>query len=118
MTTRVVDVIPLHPQAQEFARELINDFAGSLILQAKLIAFRGRAEVVLRNDVQEALNAMTQERPQTWGRQLLMVLGGALVGAFIQGFVTALNQANTALIAVFTALGFVGMLLVFWGLRR
>lgn len=110
--------IELHPQAKNLARRYITDFATTLILQAKILAFRRGAELVLSNDVEEALDTITKERTQTWARQLVIVLGGAFFGAFVQGFVTELSTGNALLIAVYTILGFIGMLLVFWGLRR
>jgi hypothetical protein len=109
---------PLHPQAAALARKLINDQAASLILQAKILAFQRDAELVLSSDVQEAMDAITKERTQTWKRQLIIVLGGAFFGAFVQGFLTALSTGNASMIAVYTVLGFFGMILVFWGLRR
>lgn len=120
MANKQTDAISkeLHPQAKELTRQYINDFATSLVLQAKVLAFRRSAEVVLSNDVQEALDTITKERTQTWTRELVIVLGGAFFGAFVQGFITELSRGNALLIAVYTVLGFVGMLLVFVGLRR
>jgi hypothetical protein len=107
----------LHPQAKKLVKQFINNFTESLIVQAKVLAFRRGAELVLSNDVQEALEIITKERTKNWKKQIVIILGSALLGAFVQGFVTELSGGNTVLMAVYTVLGFIGMFLVFWGLR-
>ena len=119
MVDRLYDAIDkeFHPQAEKLIKQYISHFATSLILQAKTLAFKNDAELVLKNDVQEALDKITKERNQIWGKQFTIVVGGAFFGAFIQGFVTALSADNTSLLAIYTLLGFVGMLFLFIGLR-
>ena len=84
--------IELHPQAEKQARQHVNIFATSLILQAKVIAYRTKADAVLTNHIDEALDVITRERKQSWSRELLIILGGAFVGAFIQGFISELSS--------------------------
>lgn len=108
----------LHPEAKKLARQHINHFAASLVLQAKLLAFRRSAEVVLTTDVEEALDTITTDRKQTWERQFAMALGSAFFGAFVPGFLAGLSGGNALLTGAYSILGFVGLLLVFWGLRR
>jgi hypothetical protein len=108
----------LHPQAKELAREYVNDFATALLLQAKVLAYQRRADVVLSSHVEEAQDVIGRKKKETWSKELVIVVGGALLGAFIQGFITELSTGRTVLIVVYTVLGFIGMLLVFWGLRR
>ena len=108
----------LHSQAKKLVKQYINSFSESLILQAKVLAFRRGAELVLSNDVQDALEILSKERSKKWIKQLLIILGSAFFGAFLQGFITELSRGNIFLIAVYTFLGFMGMLLVFWGLRQ
>jgi hypothetical protein len=109
--------IELHPQAEKQARQHVNNFATSLLLQAKIIAYRTKADAVLTNHIDEALDVITREKKQTWSRELLIILGSAFVGAFIQGFISELSSGNTLLITTYTVLGFIGMFMVFWGLR-
>ena len=108
----------LHPEAEKRAKQYVNDFATSLLLQAKIIAFRTKADVVLSNHVDEALDSINRDKKQTWSRELLIILGSAFVGAFIQGFISELSSGNSLLIATYTVLGFVGMFMVFLGLRK
>ena len=107
----------LHPQAKEHAQKLITNFATSLIFQAKLLAFRRGAEVVLSKDVDDALNSITQARTQSWKTQLVIAFGGAMFGAFLEGFIDALSPVNVLQIVIYVIMGFIGMFLVFWGLR-
>jgi len=104
-----------HPQAKDHAQELINNFATSLIFQAKLLAFRRGAEIVLSRDVDEALNFISQERTQNWRKKLVIAIGGAMLGAFLEGFVGALSPVNVTQIVLYVIMGFTGMFLVFWG---
>lgn len=108
----------LHPQAANLAREFVNDFAISLLLQAKTIAYQQKADVVMSSHIVEAREILQAEHKKSWSREILIILGSALVGAFIQGFTTELSGGNTFLIAIYTVMGFIGILMVFWGLRR
>jgi hypothetical protein len=94
------------------------DFATSLVIQAKLHAFRRGAEEVLGNDVDEALGTITRERTQTWKPQFATMLGGALLGTFLQGFAIELPKVNAPLVVLYTVFGLLGMFSAFWGLRR
>jgi len=106
-----------HPQAKEHAQKLIANFATSLISQAKLLAFRREAEVVLSRDVDDALSAITLGRTQSLRKQLVIAFGGAMFGAFLEGFIGALSPVNVIQIVLYVIMGFIGMFLVFWGLR-
>jgi hypothetical protein len=119
MTNRQIDAIEkeLHPQAEEVIKQHVNDFATSLVLQAKLLAYRLKADAVLSTHVDEALDSITKKK-QTWSRELGIIIGSALFGAFVQGFISELAGGNSVLIATYVVLGFIGVFLVFIGLRR
>jgi hypothetical protein len=108
----------LHPQAEKLAKQYIKDFSISLLLQAKLIAYRAKADIVLRNHIDEAIETINKNKRQSWSHELSIILGGAFLGAFIQGFLAELSSGNAILIAIYTLIGFIGMFMVFWGLRR
>jgi hypothetical protein len=108
----------LHAQAANLAREYVNDFSISLLLQAKTIAYQQKADMVMSSHVAEAREILQSEQKKSWSREILMILGSALLGAFIQGFTTELSGGNTFLIAIYTIMGFLGMLMIFWGLRK
>lgn len=107
-----------HPRAEQLAEEYVDDFAASLLLQAKILAPQERADVVLGSHVEEAREVLSRERRARWYRELLIVFGSALFGAFVPGFITELSNGHQLLTVVYTAMGFLGMLLLFLGLRR
>lgn len=108
----------LHPHAEEVARQYVDEFAASLLLQAKMLAFQEKADLVLSNHVDEARDVIQRERKKRWSKDLLIVVGSALFGAFIPGFITELSAGHHFLLTTYTNMGFLGMLLVFLGLRR
>jgi hypothetical protein len=107
-----------HPHAEEVAQEYIDEFTASLLRQARLLAFQENADLVLSSHVADARHIITRERQKRWTRELLIVLGSTLFGAFISGFITELSAGHRLLIAVYTLMGLIGMALVFGGLRR
>ena len=108
-----------HPEAKDLVKERVDEFATSLILQAKLFAYQQDDPYVVKRHVDEAFEALQTSRKQTWGKELLMIIGGTLFGAFVPGFITELSSGtSTLLLIVYTILGFTGMLLVFLALIR
>lgn len=110
--------VELHPQAQQVARKYINEFAVALIMQAKTLAFSKRAKLVLTVHVEEALDVLNKKGQRAWPRELAIILGSTFFGVFLQGFVSNLSSGNAFLIAAYALMGFVGVFMVFWGLRR
>ena len=108
--------VPLHPEAEGKITGYVGDFATSLLLQAKLIAFRKQAPVVSSKDVDEARDAISSEQRRIWSKETSKIVGGALFGAFIPGFITALPSHDTTSLVIYTSLGFIGMFLVFLGM--
>jgi hypothetical protein len=108
--------IPLHVNAQARIERFVDDFSTSLVLQSKLLAFRERADEVFSRHVEEALD-IVKYKGKGLSRDLSTIVGGALFGAFIPGFIDALPKHDTRATVIYTALGFIGMLLVFLGIR-
>ncbi|SRR6266550_4205505 len=79
-----------HARAEQLAQDYVDEFAASLLLPAKMLASQERAEMVLSNHVEEAREVLSRERKRRWYRELLIVFGSALFGAFIPGFITEL----------------------------
>ena len=73
----------LHPHAEQVAKEYVDEFAASLLLQAKMLAFQEHADLVLSNHIEEALQVINRARKKSWTRELMIVIGSALFGAFI-----------------------------------
>ncbi len=110
----------LHEQASDLAFQTVDEFATSLVLQAKLIAFAEKAEVVLTNHIKMALDIIKKEPRRPLLRQILTIIGGAFFGAFVPGFATTLAAIpiNIFGLVIYTVSGFLGLVLVFIGLKR
>jgi hypothetical protein len=108
----------LHAQAELRAREYIDSFAEALLLQSKTLAAIQEADVVLSTHVDDARDIIIKAQKRGRARELTLIFGSALLGAFIQGFPTELAAGRKVMTLVYTALGFLGMLLIFVGLRR
>lgn len=106
----------LHSSAKDKAKEHVDEFATALILQAKILAFREKAELVLSRHIDESFEFIFQKKQREWARELFKILGGALVGAFVPGLITSLPTHDIAGTIIYIVLGFIGMALVFIGL--
>jgi hypothetical protein len=89
-----VEEYTLHPQAEELARELATNYAASLVLQGKIIAFQERANEVQSVHIEQSRDLISSGQRRGWKREIQLVLGSALVGAFIQGFITELSAGS------------------------
>ncbi|MCI0693177.1 hypothetical protein L0337_14380 [candidate division KSB1 bacterium] len=108
----------LHPHAEDRLREHTDDFHASLALQAKVLAFKEKADLVLSAHVEEARRMIVSKKRDAWRQEISTIVGGAFFGAFLSGFITALPAGDKLAIVIYTTLGFVGMFLVFWGIKK
>jgi hypothetical protein len=92
----------LHPHAEEVATHYVDEYSTSLLLQAKLLAFRENADLVLSNHVEAARERMQREGRKPFTLELFIVIGGALFGAFVPGFVSELNSGHKLLLVIYT----------------
>ncbi|MCA9906224.1 MAG: hypothetical protein KC547_20355, partial [Anaerolineae bacterium] len=86
----------LHPQAESLVRTLVDDFATTLVYQAKLLAFRRKDEVVLSNHILDSVDIVRRERQRGWTREIIIFVGSALFGAFIPGILTEFGRGPEA----------------------
>jgi len=115
--TELVDK-PLHLKAVSVARENVDDFALSLIILAKTLAFHRGDDEVLSTHVHEALDIIQNRNQRKRWKDSMLAIGGALFGAFVSGFITELSTGHSkVLLAVYVLLGILGMILVFAGLQ-
>lgn len=110
--------LKLHPPAEELANKYINEFAASLILQAKLLAWNRNDDIVLSNHVEAALSYIRKSEEKKRAREIAIIFGSVLIGAFIQGALTELANNRAVWVFVYAVLGMVGAFLVFWGFRK
>ena len=110
--------LELHPHAEELAGKYINEFAVSLRLQAKLLAWNRNDDIVLSNHVEAALDSIRKSEEKKRVREIAILLGSALIGAFFQGSLTELSNNRAVWVFVYAILGMIGASLVFWGFRK
>jgi len=110
--------LELHSHAEELAKKYVNEFAVSLLLQAKLLAWNRNDDIVLSNHVEAALNSIRKSDERKRVREIAILLGSALIGAFIQGSLTELSNNRAVWVFVYAVLGMIGASLVFWGFRK
>jgi uncharacterized membrane protein YeaQ/YmgE (transglycosylase-associated protein family) len=117
--SRIGDIakVEVHTAAKQYFDEVVDQYSTTLLYQAKLLAYQRKDDAVLRNHVDEAQEIVEQQRKQNRGRELQIVVGSSLFGAFVPGFVTELNNGNSGLLVIWTLTGFVGLFLVLWALR-
>jgi len=106
----------LTPEARVKLGVVFEEFSEALLLQGKISA-RGR-EQVLEEDVEKVKEVIYNSRAESklW-QELLVLLGGIFLGTAFQGFVTELSEQplDPKSIAIYVALGFLGMLFIFIG---
>jgi F0F1-type ATP synthase delta subunit len=113
-----VGEITLNSQAKELSRKLTADYGTSLVNLAKILATQQRVDQVQRVYIEQASDVLKKTYQKDRARDLLLTVGGALLGAFLQGFIEALAENKRLLIVVYVIAGFLGMGLVFWALRQ
>jgi hypothetical protein len=108
----------LEENAEIAIKQYAKDYAAAILLYAKLSARRNNSDIVNSSHIDDAIALINRNRKKFWSRDLMITLGGAFFGAFIQGFVTELGNNNSLLITVYVIIGFIGLILVFWGLSQ
>ncbi len=110
--------ITLNAPAETFARTLAADYENSLVELAKILATHQQADQVQRIHIEQAHTTLTLVHDTSWTRELLLILGSALFGAFVQGFIEALADDKKPLVVTYVILGLLGMVMVFRALRQ
>lgn len=64
---------PLHPNAVTVARESVDDYAISLVVLAKTLAFQRRDDEVLSTHVHEALDIIQNRKDGSDGKTLCLL---------------------------------------------
>jgi hypothetical protein len=107
-------------QAEESLKQYAQNHTAVILLHAKIIAYRSNSIEVLPSHVDEAIEVVNNSRKRRWSKDLVITVGGAFFGTFVQGFITELsnNSVNVYAVFIYVALGFLGMLMVFWETTR
>lgn len=111
-----------HVQAELLVKQFGADYAASIINQAKVLAFTERANEVQSVHVEHARDLIfeRQMKPESQGkslgRELLLFVGGAVLGAGVHGFPSDLSAGNKMLTVTWFIFCLVGLALAFFGL--
>lgn len=109
--------LPYHENATAMIQNHLQKVKTTLSIQSELIAHRQNADIVLACHISEALHANKKSQTKNLYRELMMIIGGALLGAFTGEFLPQLLLGNTVLIGVYVLFGFVGVGTVIWALQ-
>ena len=104
--------------AEHVFERYAKDYVAAILLNARLEAFRENSEEIQLRHIETAIEKLNQPNKRAWTKDLLITVGGALFGAFIQGFITELSNGKPILVTIYVLLGLIGMFLVFMGLNR
>ncbi len=110
--------LELHENATNLLQEHIRNTNAELLTEAKLIAYRRGADIVLKCHVDEVLQQNRQIKAGKYGREFMLLVGAALFGAFADGFLPQLFNGNALLIILYVAFGLIGIVLVLFALQK
>jgi hypothetical protein len=108
----------LHPNAEARPQKHTDDFCASLELQAKVLAFEEKSDLVLSVHVDEAREVIYSRNRERWRQEFSKILGGSFLGAFVPGFITSVFAGDKLWITIYTIFGFVGLFLIFWEIKK
>jgi hypothetical protein len=84
----------LHPNAAQLIKEHATNFAESLIVYSKTVAYQKGDELVLTSHVKDALEIIQRESKRKRWKELAIFASSAILGFSIQGFLTELSRLN------------------------
>lgn len=118
VSRRKLDTLRLNKAAEAKLIRGIRDVSVSVMYQSKLLASNDRSDSVQSAHVDAALRMITAKDSTDWLKEFCKIVGSALFGAFIPGLIAALSPTNITYVVIFIVSGFLGMFLVFVGLRK
>jgi hypothetical protein len=121
MASQRIDIttLELHESARELATEYIENFTNRLILQAQILAGKNGDNIVINTHVMAALDIIDKYgETRNHFNDICLALGGSLFGVFISGFISSLSTGDKVLIVIYMLMGFIGMILIMWNIRK
>ena len=82
----------VNKQAEESLKQYAQNHTAVILLHAKIIAFRSNSIEVLPSHVDEAIEVVNNSRKRRWSKDLVITVGGAFFGTFVQGLITELSN--------------------------
>ncbi|MGD2248288.1 MAG: hypothetical protein PVF58_07755 [Candidatus Methanofastidiosia archaeon] len=106
-----------HPNAKKRIKYHTNNFRNSLDHESQSLAFREDADLVLKIHVDKAKRNIFKKKKH-WANDICKIFGGLLFGTFTQGIQRSINTNDMRGIILFIGLGFLGFILVIFGVIR
>lgn len=115
-----VDIIRLRPEADQYIQNASAIHAALLVRLAGILAVRDQADEVQSIHAEKASAILGDLDTRSIRRETMILLGGALFGAFLQGFTDAVTAEHLSALKIVTYAGFgmLGVVLALWGLLR
>lgn len=108
----------LHPNADQEIVKRRDEYTDVLLVQSELIAAIEGSDEVQKVHVDRAADIVATTRVKDTGRrELAFLFGSALIGAFLQGFITELSNERPKIMAAYTGMGIIGIVIL-WLTRR
>lgn len=103
----------IHVNAEELIQRSVEEYENDLRLQANLLAKSD--ELVLSSHVKTALQIMQKEKAKKWLSEILILIGGAFLGAGIAGYMNeiAMSTLRPFWISVYVIMGILGLVMIF-----
>lgn len=110
---RAPTVKDIHIKAEDLIQRNVEEYENDLRLQANLIAKND--EIVLSHHVRTALQVLRKEKAKKWVSEILILIGGVLLGAGIAGYLTEFSTGmlRPFWINVYVILGGIGLVMIF-----
>ena len=110
---------PLHSKSTDLIKAYQKRFESSIILNAKVVAEKYGANMVLTNHVEEAVSRVLNRNPLiSRRREFVLLIGGVLLGAFAEEFLTAILVGTFNSTLIYSVVGILGVSLLFWALHK
>lgn len=110
--------LPLSGPADDLAAGYTDDYARDLILVAKERAYKDGATAVETPHIFYANEVINRRRRQSTWAELGLLMGGALVGAGVQGGITESAAGRQLMGTVYVVVGLLGLILFFITIKR
>ncbi len=107
----------LEIQPSKAIQQYVRNYASLILLQARMIAINSKSASINVEHIDAAIDEIKVNRRNRPKKELALIIGSSMFGAFVQGFITEIWNGNTTLIVIYVLCGFIGMIIVFMGLK-
>lgn len=110
--------LELHPQAELDVKAIADEYGTNLISVADILAKQDGANQVQSGHIARATALLHGNVGSSKRKDALLLLGGALSGAFVQGFIESVSNGYKWRTVIYVFLGVLGMITSFVGIQK